>query len=77
MIRLLVVFKSDDYFPGQLELLGTYKDANKAVNDGLSVWDDTVEYMFLNERDKWIKFDKTGIEKITLSEVQKKTISLI
>lgn len=71
MIRLLVVFKNDGYFGGELELLGTYNDPAKAVNDGLSVWDDTVEYMFLNERDKWIKFDKAGIEKITLSEVQK------
>ena len=72
MIRLLVVFKSDDYFPGQLELLGTYKDANKAINDGLSVWDNTVEYMFINQGNEWLKIERTSLERTTLSEVQKK-----
>lgn len=51
MIRLLVQFKSDNILSNGLELLGEYNDPDKAVKDGLSVYDKTVDCMFIN-RDK-------------------------
>jgi hypothetical protein len=56
MIRLLVQFKSNDLFGGRgLELLGVYDDPNKAVEDGLSVYDNTVDYMFINRGKEYLR----------------------
>ena len=56
MIRLLVQFKSDSVLGGNgLELLGVYSDPNKAVRDGLSVYDDTVECMFINRGKEYLR----------------------
>lgn len=55
MIRLLVQFKSNDLFSSGLELLGVYDDPNKAVQDGLSVYDDTVDCMFIAKEKEYLR----------------------
>lgn len=56
MIRLLVQFKTDQHFyPKGLELLGLYADPNDAVKDGLSVYDNTVEFMFINRGKEYLR----------------------
>ncbi len=55
MIRLLVQFKSDAWFGNTLELLGEYIDQDEAIQDGLSVFDETVENMFINKGNAWLR----------------------
>ena len=56
MIRLLVQFKSDSTFGGNgLELLAMYSDPNEAVKDGLSLYDDTVDCMFINRGKEYLR----------------------
>lgn len=55
MIRLLVQFKSNDLFSSGLELMGVYDDPNKAVQDGLSVYDDTVDCMFIAKEKEYLR----------------------
>lgn len=55
MIRLLVQFKSKEIFRGNLELLDTYKDPNKAVKEALSIFDETVHSMFINKGSEYIR----------------------
>jgi len=55
MIRLLVQFKSGDLFGSPLELLGEYIDQNEAIQDGLSVFDETVKSMFINKGNEWLR----------------------
>ena len=54
MIRLMVQFKSSQPFSQGLQLLAIYDDANKAVEDGIAVYDDTVDSMFINRGDEWL-----------------------
>jgi hypothetical protein len=56
MIRLLVQFKNDSVFGGnELELLDEYTDPNKAVKDGLSIYDNTVHCMFINRGKEYLR----------------------
>ena len=54
-IRLLVQFISSNPFGGELHELGTFKTFNEAVDMGISLIDNTVKAMLVNDGAQWVR----------------------
>lgn len=54
-IRLLVQFISCNPFGGELHELGTFKTINEAVDMGISLIDNTVKAMLVNDGAQWVR----------------------
>ena len=55
MTRLLVQFYSENPFGGELQELGKFKTPDEAVKIGISLLDNTVEFMFVNYGSQWVR----------------------
>ena len=54
-IRLLVQFISNNPFGGELHELGRFKTFNEAVDMGISLIDNTVTAMLVNDGAQWVR----------------------
>ena len=54
-IRLLVQFISNNPLGGELHELGTFKTFNEAVDMGISLIDNTVTAMLVNDGAQWVR----------------------